>query len=329
MCSEYLVSPLCQLDESFIISKNFYSFNDYDNEKDQREINNNTTLFGNFDSRYYFDNSEKKNEEKENSSIKLDFNRYHEEDNFNEIGFKTPFDKMQSKNLLEKKLINLGNSKTKATSFIGKKTKKSDDSDFTNFNNSEKIENNGNNKRGRKKKNSVFKGNHNKHTEDNIMRKIKTNFFKYINEQLNQKLKNKNYKFLKLDSKINEYLKKDYNINLMKKKIKDLYLDSKISLKYRTKKNNDINIRIIEDIYKKMEEIDVINTLELTYLDLFEEFRKNYLGQLLVHIREDEERKNESENDINEYLEKFYNLCLNYEEWFKNKKGRNRNKNNE
>ena len=327
MYSEFYSSPFYQLDQSLYLP-NYCSSSEYGNDNGQRGIYNNTTIFENYGQRYYYNDSGNKNEEKENSTIKLDLNKDQEEDNFNDSAFKLPADENQYKNLLEKKIPDLGNLNTKATSFIGKKTKKSNKSEFTYF--SEKV-NDGKTKCGRKKKDSIIKGNHNKNTEDNIMRKIKTNFFKYINQQLNEKLKNKNYQFLKLDSKINENLKKDYNINLMQKKIKDIYFKSEISSKYRSKKKNssDTNIRIIEEIYNEMEEKEVVNILESTYLDLFEEFRMNYLSQMLNHIREEEVKKDESEKDIYEYLEKIKNLCVTYEEWFKNKKGRNRTKNRE
>ena len=117
----------------------------------------------------------------------------------------------------------------------------------------------------------------------------------------------------------------------MKTKIKDLYSKAEISSKYRTKKSkySNANIDLIEKIYNEMEEIDVIYLLELSYSDLFEIFRINYLDGFLNHIRDEETKKKESENDINTYLENIKNLCLNYEDWFKNKKGRNRTKNTE
>ena len=132
------------------------------------------------------------------------------------------------------------------------------------------------------------------------MRKLKTNFFKYINEQLNSKLKNKNIQFLKLDSKISENLKKEYNISLMNQQIKNIYISSQISSKYRKQKtkNYDLNIKLIEEIYSELEEKDDIGTLELTYLGLFEEFRNNFLEQLLKHIKSEEEKKKELEKWI-------------------------------
>ena len=322
---EYYASPIYPnnlLDQS-LYQKSFYFYNENDNDNCQKEINNNTTLYDNFEQIYYLEDYGKKNEKKESSSIKLDLNKNKEEDNFSDTGFKAPSDKNLFKNIANKKLANLENLNTKATSLLtGKKTK---NSNFENF------EKSGKTNCGRKKKESLIKGNHNKYTEDNIMRKIKTNFFKFINNQLNKNLKNKNYEFLKLDSKINENLKKDYNEELMKTKIKDLYSKAEISSKYRTKKSkySNANIDLIEKIYNEMEEIDVIYLLELSYSDLFEIFRINYLDGFLNHIRDEETKKKESENDINTYLENIKNLCLNYEDWFKNKKGRNRTKNTE
>ena len=326
MFGDYYTSPIYpiyQLDQS-LYHHNFYLDNENDNNNFQKEINNNTTLYDNFDQRYYLDDYVKKNEEKENGFINLELNKIQEEDNFTYTGFKTPSDKNLYKNKTDKKLANLTNLNTKATSTItGKKTKR------TNFD--ENTENSKKTNCGRKKKESLIKGNHNKYSEDNIIRKIKTNFFKFINEYLNKKLKNKNYQFLKLDSTINENLKKDYNEKLMETKIKDLYYNASISSKYRTKKKkySDANRNLIEEIFNKMEENDVISILDLSYLDLFEEFRNNYLEKFLEHIRDEEVKKNELENDINAYLENIRNLCLNYEEWFKNKKGRDRSKNNE
>ena len=322
MFSDFNLSPIYQLEQSFQFSK-YNEYNEYDIDNGQREINNNTTLFSYLEPRCYLDDLERKKVEKENSFTKLDLNKSLGEVSFNDAGFKTPNEKNKSR-FIGNKSNNLGNLNTKATSFIGKKNERTDNNDFLIF---ENLENNKKTKFGRKIKDSLIKGNHNKYAEDNIMRKIKTYFFKYIDEELNSKLKNKNKRFLKLTKKLNENLKKDFNVGLMDTKIKNIYLNSQISSKYEGQTTK--NIKLIEEIYKKMEEIDVINILELTYLDLFEEYRNNYLEQFLKHIRNEEEKKNESEKVINDYLEKIKYLCLNYEEWFKNKKGRNRTKKTE
>ena len=225
MFYEFSLSPIYQLEPSFDqISYHYY--NEYDSDNCQREMNNNITLIDN-----NANNTEKKNEEKKNSSISIDLNKNQNEDNFNDEDFKALADKIQYKYIPEKNPKSSGNLNTKATSLItGKKRQRSSENDRQT-------------KQGRKKKDSNIKGKHNKYSGDNRMRKIKANFVKYINEQLNSKLKNKNIKFLKLDSKISENLKKDFNETLMKTKIKDLYLNTEISSKYRTqiKNNHDSN----------------------------------------------------------------------------------------
>ena len=79
--------------------------------------------------------------------------------------------------------------------------------------------------RGRKWKHesgSVF---HTKNSEDNIIKKIKGFFLKYLNKILNDSLCFPfEYKqFYKLTSKINENLRKDFNIRLMDMTIREIY----------------------------------------------------------------------------------------------------------
>ena len=208
-------------------------------------------------------------------------------------------------------------------------------------------------KAGRKKKEEKFKGNHNKYSEDNIIRKIKTKFAFFICNLLNECLLDKNYKFLRLDSNINECLKKDYNLLLFNTKIKDLFLNSKISRKYRRQifdKNK--NIFLINKIFEEGKETQVISILNLTYIELFNIFRKsivnisdelkmkikdiyildkpefNDINKVFNEIYEKELNNNELIEDINEYINKFKLLCIGYEKWFLSKNGRNRSKNN-
>ena len=77
------------------------------------------------------------------------------------------------------------------------------------------ISNENKNKMGRKKKDDINKGIHTKYSADNIIRKIKSNFFLFIHNLLNKSLKDKGMKFLKLNSKLNEVLKRDYNLELL------------------------------------------------------------------------------------------------------------------
>ena len=207
-------------------------------------------------------------------------------------------------------------------------------------------------KAGRKKKEENFKGNHNKYSEDNIIRKIKTKFAFFICNLLNECLLDKNYKFLRLDSNMSECLKKDYNLLLFNTKIKDLFLNSKISRKYRRQIfDQNKNIFLINKIFEEGKETQVISILNLTYIELFNIFRKsivnisdelkmkikdiyildkpefNDINKVFNEIYEKELNNNELVEDINEYISKFKLLCIGYEKWFLSKNGRNRAKN--
>ena len=258
------------------------------------------------------------------------------------------------------------NFKTKVTTkTLGLKRKRDEDEFTFGFNkyelelDFEYFENNKNLQKkaqGRKKKEEKDKGNHTKYSFDNIMRKIKSNFMDFCHKLLNRSIKDKNLQFLKLNSKINENLKRDYNIELFKKTIQDLYENSPISSKYRKqiKECSNKNKMIIQEIYKKEnEEIEAIKILKLTYGELFQIFRKkiagispeledkikditllqsdefNDINKFFNEIREQEINKNELLEDTDEYLNNVKNLCLNYEDWFNDKKGRNRKKKNE
>ena len=194
---------------------------------------------------------------------------------------------------------------------------------------------------GRKKqeeKNKGVKGNHNRYSEDNIIRKIKSFFGKSIYKYINKSLKNS--KILKLEIDINKNLKKDLNIKLFKKTLKEIYLESKISDKY-TKDKQEHNRDLIKKIYLENKEIEVIKILNLTYLEAFNIFRGKLNENLLKKIEgidildnhkfEDitslldkikkEEEKNKN-GDINKYLNDVKNLCEKFENWFKDKVGR-------
>ena len=256
-----------------------------------------------------------------------------QEDNFNLINFKAPGNfENSNKILMEQNFTFSKNIKTNATSkpIIGKKTKRPEE---ITFKVTETIHNTTKNKGcGRKSKKSEDKGNHDKFAEDNIMRKIKSNFLDYAHRRINGAFKNKNNQFIKLFPKLNELLKRDYNIALMKRTFKDLYENSPISSKFRKKKleNTDFNKKKIHEIYNDNEqkEFDVICLLDLTYFDLLKEMRTNDLDEFLKNIRDEEikNNKDESEEDINKYVEKMKGLILDYENWFNNKSRRNSKK---
>ena len=222
------------------------------------------------------------------------------------------------KNSLVNNDISIGNKKTSYSSkLLNKKTKRID---------ALKSKNMGRKTNDCKEKGG--KGEHDKFSEDNMIRKIKSNFIDYIHNLINNSIENKELQFLKLDSEINEKLKKDYNIELMNRSFKDLYENTPISKKYKkiSKENGDTNKNIIYKIYyeEPYKEFNVINLLNKTYKELFKDFLNNNLDKFLNDINEEEKRKKESEENIINYIKNIKQLCYSYEDWYLKKKGRNR-----
>ena len=196
-------------------------------------------------------------------------------------------------------------------------------------------------------------GNHNKYSEDNMMRKIKAYFFTYCHNFINKSIKDKKLQFLKIYSSISENLKKDFNLDLLNRTFKDIYQNSSISKKYKKERENYIskNKEIIQKIYEEKKEIETINILNLTYRELFSIFRRsiidislelkmkiedialleneefNNINKFFEQIEQQEISKKESNEDIKNYIDNIKQLCINYEKWFMSKKGRNRIKN--
>jgi hypothetical protein len=219
--------------------------------------------------------------------------------------------------LNDNNISNNGNKQTKVTSKTLTKKRQRDDGE------------NPNKKQGRKKIDDDEKGDHDKFSEDNMIRKIKSNFIKYAHERINSNISDKDLQLFRLDSELNEILKKDYNLQLMEKTFKYLYENTPISSKYR-KKNANINKYLIEKLYneERFTQTKAISDLDKTYKELYNDYINNNLDKLLNKIKNELEKVGkESEESIADYLEKFKHLCLTYEDWFKNKKGRNgRNK---
>ena len=214
------------------------------------------------------------------------------------------------------------------------------------------INNENKNKMGRKKKDDINKGIHTKYSADNIIRKIKSNFFSFIHNLLNKSLKDKGMKFLKLNSKLNEGLKRDYNLDLLNRTIRDIYEKSKITSKLRkqAESNPNKNREIISKIYEENVEEQTIKILNLTYLELFKIFRSkivsldleleikkseisllnteefNDIHKFFEKIVNEEMKNNESQEKIDNYIKQIEELCIGYENWFFNKKGRERKK---
>lgn len=284
-------------------------------------------------------------DENENDSYSFKF--YQNEDHLDEktdkndenpdvFNFQSPLSvqKLSDKNIqIQEKNTKLG--KTSATSqTLGKKRERPDgqkDKTPTKLS-SDKVTTKKRSNCGRRAKGQKNREGHTQLSDDNVMRKIKSNFLKYSHNRINDSFIDKNLQFLKLDSEINENLKKDYNEKLMKTNFKELYETSEISSKYRKQKNinNTLNKMIIKKIYseenEEKKEYKVIELLENNYLDLFKDFRNFYLNIFLDEIKATLIKDEESEEYIKIYLEKMKHLCMNYEDWFHKKNGRNREK---
>ena len=156
------------------------------------------------------------------------------------------------------------------------------------------------------------------------MRKIKTHFLLFKVKLLNRSLKDKKYRFYKLDKKISEKLKRDFNIQLMKKTLRELFLTMKVNDRY--KKNCDDNRLLVEKIFKEKKEEETMKLLEMTYIEMVILIREKYLQEFLETIeRKEEININE---DFEDYMNLVKKLLFGYENWFESKKGRNRESKN-
>ena len=230
---------------------------------------------------------------------------------------------------------NIDNKKTQATTLTGKKRER----DIPNKNNNinilnpeeNKIENDNNKNakkvrqknKGRYKKNEISDNinKHDKNAEDNLMRKIKTNIFLSILSLLNNSLNDKSNLFYKLDKKLNENLKKDFNEELMQKTIAEIYMNYDVCLRYKKAGQNLNNKNLIKKIYEENKEKNTIKILNMKYIDIVNDIKKYNMEIFLNKIKK--EIKNSNIN-IDEYLNGIKSVFNRYEQWYNDKKGRNR-----
>ena len=194
------------------------------------------------------------------------------------------------------------------------------------------------------------KGNHTKDKEDNIISKIKSNFQKYFYKFLLNCFKKKEDS-LKMNIKVIKSLKKDYNLELFKKTFKEIFIQENISSKYKHKEQ-DANLKLINKIYEENKEKESIKILNLTYLEVFDIFRRKlkdispelkekvkgtkildtmYFKDAEAFIKEQikkREKKDDKKDEIDKYIEDIKRLILEFESWFENKIGRREKKKN-
>ena len=181
---------------------------------------------------------------------------------------------------------------------------------------------------GRKKKTDNTKRKHDKNVPDNIIKKCKRIFFKYIIIFINSIIKSyttnhqENYEFknLSYENYVNN-LKKVKEIILLNMPLKDL-VSLDVSNKYAS--NASFNKEKMEKILEEEKDNTIINSiLNMTFgewIDVFT-FKKeinyylefNELQDVLIDLYNKEDK---------EYFSRFIFYLFNYKNWFQNKKPR-------
>ena len=213
--------------------------------------------------------------------------------------------------------------------FISKKRKGREDKDNT-INNKNKINfETGTKKRGRKKVGEIpnEKSKHTKLSDDNKIRKIKGFLLEYILKKLNESIKFSSNRFRPLNKTMKESLKKSENMELLKANIKDIFSNTKMNKV--SEKKGESNKKLIEKIYEENIEMETISILEKTFEEFLNETRDNNLETFLNTIKDKEIRiQNKRKNKENFNIEKYiFNIKISlegYEDFFNNKKGRDR-----
>ena len=180
---------------------------------------------------------------------------------------------------------------------------------------------------------------HSKYYKDNIMRKLKCVFFRYIFDLIHKQLINKDIRLLKISYRANNDLAYKGNERLLKMKISDILYEvgnTTIFNKYEY-----YNRKIIDKIYEEKKERNVIKIFELTFEELFIIFRRKLnnsedlkkLDEIKNKIKGLDLLENDNYQDVEyfiknymgmyrekEYIKEFKDVCLNYEKYFNRKK---------
>ena len=182
---------------------------------------------------------------------------------------------------------------------------------------------------GRKIKGDTEKRKHDKFRPDNKMRKVKSNFVNLLPDYVNSSLSMEHPKFLKISKKVNEELSIDYNKTLMNQSLKEIFSLNPINGRY-SKKNfsKNYNTELVEEIYSKNEELEAIEKLNQTYIQVLDNYRKNNLKQFKDSILEKEIKNGEDRKTAIQYTDELAELLLGYEKYFDNRTPRyKKNKN--
>ena len=179
---------------------------------------------------------------------------------------------------------------------------------------------------GRKHKRDCSDRAHNKFLDDNILKKIKSKFLRYLILFVNEVIKGENVinknKFKFLNYKYTDCLKKSEEIKLLNMTIKGIILNKSISPKY-SKPDKDYNKKLLEIILQKENSNEIINyVFNMKFKEWIDILTKkvkakikeeyfNQIGDLLKRVVE----KND-DNDNDEYMPNFIYCLYNYERLF-------------
>jgi len=180
-------------------------------------------------------------------------------------------------------------------------------------------------KLGRKRKNEEREAFHTKDRDDNQMRKVKTYIMNFILDYLNKSIVYNRKKFLKINKNVNQCLRKDFNMSLMQMTIKDIFVQNKINETYNDfNKERNLNQDLIKEIFEKNEDIETIKILNMKYIDLVIIYRTEFLNQFISDLTKKEIRAEGKKEKVESYVEQLKYLLLNYEDWFEQKKGKDK-----
>ena len=162
---------------------------------------------------------------------------------------------------------------------------------------------------------------HNRFSNDNVKRKLKALFHKYIINLLNyliqKRFKNTKMKFVYLNSKITKDIGIEFNRSLLNQKIKDIIVN--VSKKYNDKEHNKKCIKYIES---QNDNEEIIKILNMTYKDLYEQYYLNSNENNSVNNSFNEHKKKLMNLYGKEYLKIFNANAENMIEFFLNGKNR-------
>ena len=285
----------------------------------------------------------------ENGKIKEDI--LHEFYSFNDINEKIfKNDLYKSKFLFD--VNNMFIDKKLESTFLKKKRFRDDNEDnFFEFMENEKIENNEQEslkKRGRKSKRIKGYKVHDKMTSDNIIKKIKTEFFKYMILFINNIIGTINLiynnKIYKIDYELINRLNREIDLKYLNMTIKDL-LSLNVSPKFK-KIDEESNKNYIEKILNEKSLNEAIKfAFNMTFRDFINIFSykkkvKELLNEYKINddsndicnkiekslIGVDDLFNKIAKNDKNDknYFSNFVFYLYNYEKWFFMKRGRNK-----